>query len=653
MRDENLKDDNWWSEAENEKKPRNYKVLTVAGVVVLLFFALISRLYILQVSNDSTYNAISDRNRMRTLTTTAPRGNIYDANYTELAISKPVFAISVAATEIAADDREAFAQALAPILADEEITVESLVSTLAAHSSTFRTYEPVIIKRYSYDEGLQIITQLEEMREYFPAMMITEEPMRYYPLGSLAGHLIGTIGLLSESEMNLVEESNYQLNDWLGKSGLEKTMESFIVDGEEIGLRGTKGFQTVEVNVSSRPTRVLSSYDPIAGNSLVLTLDTNVQAVMEQALEEIVLKTQKAHPKSRVASAVLINVKTGGIIAMASYPGMDPNDFVNGLSKYRSDYYFQNDDRPMVNRAIAGAYPPGSTFKIATATAIMASDIVSERTTVTCSPAAWAKPRATCPYSHGVVSLNRALAVSCNAYFQEMAYRIGHENLIKTCEELGIGQLSGIDLPGEVKGVLPSPEWKKEYFPEDHWEYNWHNYNTFYMAMGQGYVTTTPLQLANYVATVANGGYHMQPYLVDKVVTQGDQDEEVIYQFQPVIKNQVEISQESLAAVRAGMRAVIQPGGTASSVFSGFPIAVAGKTGTAQTGLAGDDKNKDYHGVFVAFAPYEEPEVAFACIVEYGYRGGTSAGVVCRRVFEEYFNINPEPLPDDLPPSPE
>jgi penicillin-binding protein 2 len=183
---------------------------------------------------------------------------------------------------------------------------------------------------------------------------------------------------------------------------------------------------------------------------------------------------------------------------------------------------------------------------------------------------------------------------------------------------------------------LPSPQWKADHFPADNWEHEWHNYDTYYMAMGQGYVTVTPLQLANYAATIANGGYHMQPYLVDKIISP---DNEIVYDFEPQMLNKVEISAEGLAEVQKGARAVIQPGGTAYGVFAGFPINVAGKTGTAQTGLVGDNKNEDFHGTFVAFAPYENPQVAFACIVEYGHQGGTSAGVICREVLAKYFNI--------------
>lgn len=630
---------------EKEHKAIDYRLMAIVGMIVLMIFILAARLYYLQIASEDNYITLSDRNRIRVLTQTARRGDIYDRHMEELATSKPVFAVALASSEI--QDREALAETLAPLLEDEEITPQVILEALRNNA---RSYEPVVVKRYPYEEGLRVITRLEEMREQLPGMLIMEEPMRYYPFGSLAGHILGTVGLLSPEERNLVTEYNYQLNDWLGKSGLERVMERYTIADKEIGLRGVKGIQKVEVNSNSRTVRVLSNQSPVSGNSLVLTLDAKVQAVMEQALEDTVLRLQESYPKCRAASAVLLDVRTGGVIAQASYPSMNPNDFANGLSREKAPYYMENPDRPMVNRTIAAAYPPGSTFKAATAAALMASGKINTRDTVVCTPSAWRQPRAGCHGVHGTVNFERALAVSCNTYFQEMGYRIGIDQLYKTSSELGFGTLTGIELPGELAGVLPNPEWKKQQFPEDHWEYQWRNYDTFYMSMGQGANMVTPLQLANYVAAIANGGERMQPYLVDRILSPEGQE---LHRFEPMVLNSIEVSQEGLNQVRKGMRAVVEPGGTASSIFRDFPVNVAAKTGTAQTGLPGDDAKKDYHGVFVAFAPYESPEVAFACLVEYGYRGGTSGGVVCREVFEEYFQVNPEPLPDDLPPSPE
>lgn len=608
------------------------KLVVLGFIFALLCFLLGMRLFYMQVLDDEQYSLLSAQNRIRILSLPARRGNIYDANMTEMAVSKPVFAISLASADI--PDREALAEKLAALLHDEEITAKKIQDTLAQH---YRRYEPVVIKRLPYDEGLPLITRLEEMRDELPGILITEEPMRYYPQGSLAGHILGTVGRINSTEYeNLRDDYNYLVTDWIGKNGVEKSMERFTIDGLEIGLRGKNGMKQVEVNAKHRPVRDISTQEPRSGDSYVLTIDGKLQNTLEQSLADMIADIQKTRPKAKAGAAVMINVKTGAILAMASYPPLDPNDFANGLSQDKAEYYYDEAVSPLLNRCIAATYPPGSTFKPMTAVAALACGAITPKTTVNCSRIAKV-PRANCTGSHGAVNLQRGIAVSCNTYFQEIGYRAGIENLDKTGSELGLGQQSGIDLPGESAGVLPSPEWKAKRFPdESNWEHIWRPYDTFYMSMGQGYNMLTPLQMANYIAAIANGGKRMRPHVVDKILSP---EGELIWQFQPEVMANVEISEENLAAVCKAMRTTVTSG-TAGALFRGFPIEVAAKTGTAQTGLPGDDKNKDYHGVFVAFAPFNDPEVAFAGIIEYGYHGSTSSGYVCRAVFDEYFGMN-------------
>ncbi|MEG1500792.1 MAG: penicillin-binding transpeptidase domain-containing protein, partial [Clostridiales bacterium] len=397
------------SENMSGNKKLDYKLIILGVILVLAFLILAGRLYYLQIVNDENFATLSEQNRIRIISQPAKRGDIYDCNMDELATSKPVFTISLASSEI--DDKENLAKNLAAVLGDPEITTASILEQIKSNS---RIYEPIIIKRIPYDEGLPIITRLEEMRNQLPGVLISEEPMRYYPQGDLAGHTIGTVGLLSKEEEELKDKYGYQNNDWLGKSGLEKTMERFTVDDQEIGLRGQKGIEKVEVNSRHRPVRTISSQDPVSGNSLVLTLDSKVQKVLEESLQETIARVSKTYPKCRGGAAVLLNVKTGGVIAMASYPKLNPNDFANGLSRDKVPYYMENESRPMFNRAVSGAYPSGSTFKAATAVAIMASQTISPYERITCSPSAWKKPRAKCPRVHGSVDLSRALALSCN-----------------------------------------------------------------------------------------------------------------------------------------------------------------------------------------------------------------------------------------------
>ncbi len=620
----------------NQEKSR--RVLVFLALVMLVFGILAVRLFQLQVLEAAQYATLSDQNQIRVLSQTARRGNIYDTNMVELATSKPVFCVAVTTSEI--EDLQEMAATLAAILQDPDITADTIVKAVKEQAN--RSYEPVIIKRLDYDaEGIAMVSKIEENRDLLPGVTIMDEPVRYYPHGQLAGHVIGTVGLISaEEQKELLDQYDYLLNDWIGKTGLEKTMERFTdSDGTEIGLRGKRGIEKVEVDSAHRAVKVRSSTPAISGNSFVLTLDAHLQQVMEDSLSSTIEKLQENNEKVKAGAAVLINVKTGAILAMASAPTIDPNDFAQGLSADKANYYWDETLKPLFNRAISGTYPPGSTLKPATAASALAAGVIDPDFTVTCSPAMWKSPRAKCPYSHGKVNLTRAMAVSCNAYFQEIGYRTGIDKLYEGFTVLGLGKKTGIELPSESAGTIANPEWKAKNFTG--WESEWRSYDTFYMSMGQGYNSYTPLQLADYIAAIANDGVRMQPYLVNEIHSA---DGETVYQAKPNAVAKLDISQADIEAVQAAMRAVCQSGGTANSLFGSFPVAVAGKTGTAQTGLSGDDKNKDYHGLFVAFAPYDDPEIAYAGVVEYGYHGYNSAGQVCKDVFEEYFGITNTPL---------
>ncbi|MCL2678136.1 MAG: penicillin-binding transpeptidase domain-containing protein, partial [Clostridiales bacterium] len=287
--------------------------------------------------------------------------------------------------------------------------------------------------------------------------------------------------------------------------------------------------------------------------------------------------------------------------------------------------------------------------KMVTAMAALESGAVKPTDTpVYCTGAGLRPGSSPCIGRHGNVNLATALAVSCNTYFQEVALKSGIDAIYDAGLSMGLGRRTGIELPGEAAGILPNPAYKRLRFAPDDWEYNWHNYDTFNTAIGQGYNLYTPLQLANYVAAIANGGKHMQPYLLDKIIS--GTDGKVLFQAAPRVLNTLDISAENLAVVQLGMRMAVQPGGTAAGAFAGFPLErfpVAAKTGTAQV----NSLAQDFHGVYVAYAPANNPQVAFACVIEYGRTGGGSAGLVCRAVFEQYFGLNPQPIPNELPES--
>lgn len=681
---------------ENRKKFEQ-KLRIYFLIVVFIFTVLLARLFYLQVINTADFQAQSAQNRTRLISLEARRGDIVDRNKEVLATSKPVFSISV--SNLGLKNQAEINQRLAEILDIPGITGESITKKLRTNP---RRFEPVeVISLPWSEETLALVTRIQENRRDLPGVVILESPMRYYPNGSLAGHLLGFIGQITRRELELFKERGYGLNDRIGKTGLERGFELlFADDGREIGLRGVKGFSQVVVNANNRLVGELGTVPPLPGHNLQLTLDAGLQSALETAMDEVIMGVKKDNPKAGAGAAVVLDIKTGAILAMASRPYLNPNDFVDGSFAQKRDYYSNYDLNPSLNRAIQGLYPPGSTFKMVSGMAALESGRIKPTDTIICTGRYWRPGGIVCTDAHGAVDLYRALAVSCNTYFQWAGELAGINGMVEVARSLGLGQRTGLtDIGGEVSGLMPSPQWKSEVnrvlvnrryerrraeldarynemlakaqsaaeredlikklnqdkralearFKIDlEWETRWQPFETFNTSIGQGANQYTMLQLANYVAAIANNGIRYQPYLVDKIY---DQNGQVVKQFEPVILGQAELNPTTLASMQRAMLAVTQPGGTAVSPFRHFPptIRVAAKTGTAQTGRVGDDRTKDFFGVFVAYAPADNPQIAFAGVIEYARSGGGSAGRVAKAVFEKYFGIEPPALPARSP----
>ncbi len=682
-------------------KKTESRLRTYWFIVIAIFAVILVRLFMLQVVQTHAYRTQSEENSVRIIPIRAPRGEILDRNGVVLAKNKQVFSVTL--TQNSNKGSEEVIQSLVAILGPTypEITPEYIQEQIKQHQG--RRYEPILIKR---DIDITILTRLEEKRQELPGVSIEVEPIRDYPLNPenglpLAGHVLGFVREINAEEIaewnqNTEEGRYYQSGDLIGKSGLEKSYESY--------LRGIDGARQVEVNAYNREVSKMMTIPVTSGNSIVLTMDAKLQQVMEDSMDETLAGLQaKGNIKAKAGAAVAIDVKTGAILAMVSRPFLDPNDFIGTMSQELADFYYTTQPAASINRVIASAYPPGSTFKPITAMAALESHaLTANQRIINCAGYYPVKPFIRCTGAHGSMNLYNGMAKSCNTYFQEAGRLAGPERMVLVGQQFGLGAKTGIDLPSEIQGLLPSPQWKmdlntrlvdnryqnlyaqledkyqaliaqapdeqtrEKYLREKEKErkklealYNidyrfatsWQPYDTFNMSIGQGSNNYTPLQLANYVATLANGGSHYQPYLVDRIVSAKG---EVLQHFQPTLLNQVTLSPEILSEVRSAMEGVMQPGGTAYSLFADFPstIRVAGKTGTAQTGRKGDDKNKDFHGVFIAFAPADDPQIAFAGIVEYGGHGSTSSGYVARAVFQEYFGLNQLPA-DKTPTVPE
>lgn len=671
-----------------EEKKLDEKLTAFFIGLVILFAVLVLRLADLQLLRGDTYLAKAEANSTRIIPIPARRGDILDRNGLVLATSRPVFVISLNAYGLTNIDQ--VADILAPLIGDPEITPAKIRELI--DNNPF-AYEAVEIARLPWDEpaSMKVITRIEEKRAELPGVSVSTEPVRYYPNEALAGHVLGYVGRITEDELERYPDRKYSANDLIGKTGLEELYESYIIGDQELGLRGQVGMQRVGVDVQNRPVGDPNPIiPPASGGNLYTTLDLSLQQAMESSLDQVISEIKKRNPKAGGAGAVALDVRTGAVLAMASRPQLNPNDFVDGLNSKELDYYYNPNQTPFNNRAVQGTYPPGSTFKMITAMAGLESGAVDPELSVTCTGHYWQPPYISCWSVHGVVDVYRALAVSCNTYFQHAGFLAGIDNLVKVGKEFGLGSPTGArDISGERSGLLPSPEWKKEVGEaeikriyarkqqalEDKYnallakatseenrskilrqkeqdqaqldsaraiDYNflttWQPFDTFNMSMGQGANTFTVLQLANYVATLANGGQRWQPYLVKRIV---NSEGETVADFGPRLERQVRVSPKTLAIVREGMHQVCEPGGTAYSLFSDFPpeIGVAGKTGTAETGLAGDNPQRDFHGVFVGFAPHDDPEIAIAVLVEYGEHGGGSAARVAREVFRTYFGL--------------
>lgn len=557
-------------------------------------------------------------------------------------------------------------------------------------------YRPVTVLT-DVPETLQAV--IAEHQDELPGVSIDALPVRYYPEKFLMGQVLGYVREISPNEIDQFNENTlaqkdgftYSQGDLVGKMGVEKSYDYW--------LRGKEGTQQVIVDSSARPIdkEVLQPAQP--GNTVQLTIDAKIQQAMQNSLDEVIAKVQKdVNANAQVGAGVLIEVKTGRILGMVSRPYMDPNELIGTISDEIADEYFvQEETAASYNRALSGLFAPGSTYKMITAMAALESKVVTPTESFNDVKSSLGPPsvqaQATGEWGYnefGMVNMTRGLAKSSNIYFQIIGRRVFDANpelMKQLSNEFGLGVKSGVDLPGEGVGTAPSAEWKKGYFTpyyekmrdeklksieEDYatkidqatddkskqnilkkkeveikqvdvWyrqmesqNIDWKLYDSFNNSIGQGYNTYTPLQLANYVATIVNGGKRMQPYVVDKIIE--PVTGEVVYQNEPKALNSVSVSPQNLETVKQGMAAVTSGEGTAAWLFADIPeFTGGGKTGTAQIGSKDTIAGDLFNGMFVAFAPYDDPQVAFAGVVQYGGHGGETAGRVAKTAFMEYF----------------
>ncbi len=594
-------------------KRSNGRLEILSLFIVLIFFALVSRLAYLQMAQGHYYDRLADGNRIRLIPIMSPRGVFYDRNGVMLVSNRPGFTVSI--LPITGPVSEEVIAKLSGILG---MSVDEIRAKISQRNGSF---EPFRIKT---DVGPDIVTKIEERRAELPGVVIEIQPLRNYVNNELGAHVFGYVSEINDVELEKRKADGYKAGDIIGKFGLEN-----LYDKE---IRGVDGGNQVEVDVNGRPSQVIGKKDPVPGHNLVLTIDYRIQKAAEVAIDEqlIYLQNKTEFTKAKAAAAVVLNPKTGEILAMVSRPTFNPNLFNGGISSKDWKALNENPYHPMDNKAISGEYPPGSTFKIITGAAALELGKVTPEEKILDTGTHWIIPKGNAGGEVlGWINFREALSKSDNVYFYEMGNRLGIDNLEKYARMFGLGEFTGINLPGESDGLVANRRYKEKVYGEE-----WYLSETFDAAIGQGFQLATPLQMAVVIGEVANGGHRYKPNLVSRITGANG---EVIKTFAPEEVGQVTISSANLNLIRDALREVAQEGGTASTTFQDFPVPIAGKTGTAENSHGND------HGWFVAYGPYEDPRVAIAVIVEQGGYGSSSAAPIAKRILEAAFNINQPP----------
>jgi penicillin-binding protein 2 len=609
----------------------------LAGALLLLVG---TRLFYLQVLKYDYYSTLSQGNRIRTEPIPPSRGLILDRHGVVLADNLPAFQIELVREQVG--DAKSLDATLATLVSIGLLRPEE-VSNIRRTVSLHKVYESVPIKLQLTEEEMALFAV---HRYQFSGVDIRTRLARHYPLGQSAVHAIGYVSAINEQDLKQIDSDEYAGTSLIGKLGVEAAYEH--------QLHGKRGSREILVNAAGRPVDKQGEYaphlevrPPIAGDDLILGLDIRVQKVAEDALA------------GKRGSVVALDPKTGDVIALASMPGFDPNGFVRGLSVAEYDTLQNDIDKPLLNRALRGAYPPGSTVKPLYALAALKYNILTPLQPEFCA-GVFTLPGSSHQYrddkKHGSLDMRRAIAESCDVYFYRVAERLGIERMADFMKAFGYGSLTGIDIPGEKAGLYASPEWKRHAFKRAA-DQVWFTGETISMGIGQGAITVTPLQQAHIAAEIAERGQIIAtPRLVSALRTAGSS---TIVPRSPRLMKPIDIAtDEQWSVVHDGMMGAVSPGGTAYASGVGAKYKFAGKTGTAQVFTIKQtentrakilDERKRDHSWFIAYAPVEDPKIAVAVLVENGGFGASVAAPIARKVLDAYL-LGVEPAADPKTP---
>ena len=567
-------------------------------VAVAIFLFLISGFWVLQVRDGETNSQLAERNRIKTVPMLAPRGKLLDRDGRVIVDNQSAFTLMLARENLKPEHIDGIAAGL-------NLDAEDIRARVKRFSSRPK-YVPIIIKQDLTPGDIAFVESHRDADTY-PEMELVQNQRRLYPRNGLAAHAVGYVGEVSEQDLDTAEFAKYTQGNIVGKFGLERQYND--------QLMGVDGQRRVVVDSSGREREVLESTEAIAGNNLRLTLDLDLQAVAELALE------------GKRGAVVALDPRNGEVLAMVSRPAFDPNAFAGHITNEYWKQLTSGNDNPMLNRAIQAQFAPGSTFKPIMALAGLETGTIDEHSAFLCPGGAtfygrffkcWQK------HGHGTVDVHRGIVQSCDVFFYNLGNKLGIDSIAEYAEMAGIGKKTGIDLPGEAEGLMPSSKWKLRTQRE-----KWYAGETISVSIGQGAVTVTPLQLASAIGGIVSGGNWFKPHLVAAAAVAEPRHAD----FKP----------ESIAAIVSGMYGVINEGGTgAAARIEG--VEFSGKTGSAQrvsndlrkSGLLDSDDDKD-NGWFVGFAPRQNPEIVVAVLLEGGEHGALAAPVA-RDVIKSYFD---------------
>ena len=612
--------------------------LLVAFVLIVIFFSiLLARFFYLQVTQHNEFSGQASSNRITLIPTPPVRGEIVDINGVPLAKNYPIFSLEVIPSRIEGKMEDVI-EALKKYV---DITPTDL-KRFKKYRESYRKFENIPLKlRLTDEEAARLSVHLRE----FKGVEVNSRTFREYPYGKLTSHFLGYIGRISDKDKEILEEEGltalYRGSTHIGKSGLEKYYEH--------QLHGIPGYQEVEKDAYGNIVRILKNVPSKMGQTLRLGMDIRMQQEADRILGD------------RRGALVAINPQDGTVLAFVSKPSFDPNLFIDGIDS--DTWKMLNDDwkKPLINRVTQGLYPPGSTFKPFMGMALLESGKITQNTIVP-APGAWSIPgsrhifRDSVRSGHGSANLSKAIQVSSDTFFYRLGYEMGIDKASPYLAQFGFGQKTGIDLPSEYTGVLPSREWKAKRFAKssDPTAKEWRAGEMVSVSIGQGYNAYTPLQMAHATASLANNGVVHQPHLVKEILDFGARK---ITRINPNPERQIPFKADNFEYVKRAMEKVLKPGGTAHRIGGGLSYTMGGKTGTAQVvqikqggrynAAALREQHRD-HAWFISFAPLEKPEIAIAVILENG-GWGAYAAPLAREMTDFYMlHVKPQQFSDGL-----